>query len=366
MPLGFLTENPGSREMHRRRASFIGSGSSSSASTPFIEDDPLDELRTETKTLRKQVDTLLQQLSSQNDYRTQNDELRKENGDLKTKVGELETNMASILTQMQSNDNALSEELTREIKRLARRVGELEQTESQLQATAGILEVTKRDNARLSNQVRELRAAEATHKVEMEAAQHATSELERENEEVNGRLADVMKAMSEPGDARASREVKIMLADVTKENQSLKGRLREMEKSMEQMLLSSRDTGRADQLQRENRELKLHIQDLEQVTAQLQSQHEDSQLQQVLVAVTRENEGMKARIRDLQSGTVQTRTQHESRVADMQRRLDELAAENAQLKTQLQNTPPPRRGEEEEDMSVPPPAYDAIPPDIPH
>ncbi|TEB08693.1 hypothetical protein FA13DRAFT_1897664 [Coprinellus micaceus] len=124
-----------------------------------------------------------------------------------------------------------------------------------------------------------------------------------------------------------------MLADVTKENQSLKGKLREMEKSMEQMLLSSRDSGRVDQLQRENRELKLHIQDLEQ---------------------------------DLQAGTVQTRTQHESRVADMQRRLDELAAENAQLKTQLQNTPPPRRGEDEEDMSVPPPAYDAIPPDIPH
>lgn len=332
---------------------------------PLAEDDPLEELRTETKTLRKQVDTLLQQLSSQNEYRIQNEELRKENGVLKTKIGELETSMASVLTQMQSNDNALSDELSQDIARLTRRVGELEQTEQQLQTTAGILEATKRDNAKLQSQVRELRSADATHRVELEAARSAVTELERENEEVKARLADVMKAMAEPGDARASREVKIMLADVTKENQTLKGKLREMEKSMEQLLLSNRDTGRVEQLQRENRELRLHIQDLEQVTAQLQSQHEESHLQQVLMVVTRENEGMKSRIREMQAGTVQMRREQEARLAEMQRRLDEVAAENTQLKTQLRNTPAPR-GHEDEDMSVPPPAYDAIPPDIPH
>lgn len=156
-----------------------------------------------------------------------------------------------------------------------------------------------------------------------------------------------------------------MLADVTKENQTLKGRLREMEKSMEQLLLSSRDTGRVEQLQRENRELKLQIQDLEQVTAQLQSQHEESHLQQVLMVVTRENEGMKVRIREMQTGAVQMRTEHGTRIAEVQRRLDELAAENTQLKTQLQNAPS-RHRHEDEDMSVPPPAYDPIPPDIPH
>ncbi|KAJ3509341.1 hypothetical protein NMY22_g16331 [Coprinellus aureogranulatus] len=178
------------------------------------------------------------------------------------------------------------------------------------------------------------------------------------------------KQLKSGGSDSDEEETQLKLADVTKENQTLKGRLREMEKSMEQLLLSSRDTGRVEQLQRENRELKLHIQDLEQVSAQLQSQHEDSQVQQlqhVLGVVSRENDGMKVRIREMQAGVVQMRTEHESRMAEMQRRLDSLTAENAQLKTQLQNSPAPRgHHDEEEDMSVPPPAYDAIPPEIPH
>lgn len=374
MSLTFLTENPTSRSRDapgRRRTSTLGASSKPLPSLkPPLEgvdddDDPITDLRNETKTLRKQVDTLLHQLGSQNDFRIANETLRKENGDLKLKLTEVETSMASILHQMQSNDNALSDELTREIGRLTRRVGELEQTESQLQQTVGILEVAKRDNALLASQVRDLRSAEATHRVEVEAARTAADEVERENGVLRQRLGDMTKAMSEPGDARSSRELRLLMQDVTRENQEMKEKMREMERSMEAMLLSSRDSGRLEQKRRENRELQMQVQELEQLTAQLQKSNEDSHLQQILVVLTRENEGMKVRIREMQAGAAQVRGEHDTRVQDMQRKIDQLMAENSQLKTQAQQARSSRRHEDDEDMSVPPPAYDDnfIPPD---
>ncbi|KAJ2919871.1 hypothetical protein MD484_g562, partial [Candolleomyces efflorescens] len=369
--LTFLTENPITyKQSMKRRTSTIASASSST-STPLIEDDdPLEDLRTETKTLRRQVDNLLEQLSSQNEYRTLSDKLRQENGELKSKIVELEASMASVLTQMQNNDNALSEALTREIERLTSRVAELEQTETQLQQTVGILEVAKRDNGLLTNQIRDLRNAEASFKADAEAAQNALDELDREKNDLKGRLSDMMKAMSQPDNAGSSRELQVLLQDVTRENQKLKKRVREMERSMEQLLLSGRDTTRAEQLERENRELRMHIQDLEQVTAQLQSTHEDSHLQQVLVSITRENEGMKVRIRELQAGPAQMRSEYDGRIAEMQRRIDALTGENEHLKGQMRTMTTSRsRGQvhDGEDMSVPPPAYDDnefIPADI--
>ncbi|KAJ2925255.1 hypothetical protein H1R20_g11821, partial [Candolleomyces eurysporus] len=370
--LTFLTENPITYKQLKKRRTSTGASSSSATSTPLIEDDdPLEDLRTETKTLRRQVDNLLEQLSSQNEYRTSNEQLRRENGELKTKIAELETSMASVLTQMQSNDNALSEALTREIERLTGRVTELEQTETQLQQTVGILEVAKRDNGLLTNQIRDLRNAEATYKTDAEAAQNAMDDLEREKEDLKARLSDMMKVMSQPDNASSSRELRVLLQDVTKENQNLKKRVREMEKSMEQMLLSSRDTTRKEELKRENRELKLQIQELEQLTAQLQSTHEDSHLQQVLAMMTRENEGMKVRIRELQAGPAQVRSEYEGKIAEMQRKIDALSGENEHLKAQMRTMSTSRSGgrahHAEEDMSVPPPAYDDnefIPADI--
>ncbi|KAF5334601.1 hypothetical protein D9611_011984 [Ephemerocybe angulata] len=371
VPLKFLTENPSIRRdpLSRRRTSTVsGSGSNDtiSPSPPTAGpthplDDPLDELRTETKTLRRQVGNLLEQLSSQNEYRTANERLTRENGDLKAKLGELENSMAAILSQMQRNDNALSDELSAEIGRLTRRVAELEQAETQLQQTVGILEVAKREVGDLRGQVRDLRSAEATHRVELEAARSMAEELERENEGVKARLTDMTKAMSEPGDERSSRELRVLLQDVTRENQGLKERTREMERGMEQLLLESRDTGRVETLKRENRELRMQMRDLEQVTAQLQSTHEDNHLQQLLVVMTRENEGMKVRIRDMQAGMLQVRGEHEVKLLEMQRKIEELTSENSRLKTQLQGST--RR--DDEDMSVPPPAYDDnfIPPD---
>ncbi|KAF6764141.1 hypothetical protein DFP72DRAFT_870864 [Ephemerocybe angulata] len=371
VPLKFLTENPSIRRdpLSRRRTSTVsGSGSNDtiSPSPPTAVpthplDDPLDELRTETKTLRRQVGNLLEQLSSQNEYRTANERLTRENGDLKAKLGELENSMAAILSQMQRNDNALSDELSAEIGRLTRRVAELEQAETQLQQTVGILEVAKREVGDLRGQVRDLRSAEATHRVELEAARSMAEEVERENEGVKARLTDMTKAMSEPGDERSSRELRVLLQDVTRENQGLKERTREMERGMEQLLLESRDTGRVETLKRENRELRMQMRDLEQVTAQLQSSHEDNHLQQLLVVMTRENEGMKVRIRDMQAGMLQVRGEHEVKLLEMQRKIEELTSENSRLETQLQGST--RR--DDEDMSVPPPAYDDnfIPPD---
>ena len=329
-----------------------------SSSSQADDDDPFEELRQETKTLRRQVDTLLQQLSAQNDYRNANEQLRTENSELKAKISELEASMASVLRQMQSNDNALSDALTREIERLTTRVQELEQTESQLQQTTGILEVAKRDNTLLTGQIRDLRTAEATHKVELEAARHALEGLEAENTELKARLADMTKAMSEPDNANSSRELRVLLKDVTRDNMTLKGRVRELERSMEHMLLSNREGVETEQLKRENRELKMQIQELEMLAAQLQSTHEDSHLQQVLVVLTRENEGMKVRIRDMQANTAQVQQEADGRVAEMQRRLEELQRENEELRRQAAARPVPVRRDSAEDMSVPPPAYD--------
>ncbi|EAU89508.1 hypothetical protein CC1G_07734 [Coprinopsis cinerea okayama7 len=327
--------------------------------SPLSEDDPLEELKLETKTLRKQINTLLEQLGQQNDYRQQNEQLRTENEELKGKISELESNIASVLAQMQNNDNALSEELTKEIERLSSRVAELEQVEHQLQQATGMLQASKRENSNLTSQIRELRSAEANYRSEIEDARHAMEEFERENGELKTRLADMTKVMSEPDTANSARELRVLLRDITRENQGLKERVRAAERSREQLLLSSRDTTQIEDLQRKNRELQMEVQELEQLTAQLQSSQEDNHLQQVLLVVTRENEGMKVRIREMQ----QERAGHDNRVAEMQRRIQELERENTQLKTESSRM---ALSSQHHDQDVPPPAYDDsfIPPDL--
>lgn len=331
---------------------------SSATATPISEDyeDPLEELKTETKTLRRQIDTLLSQLSAQHDLRNQNDDFRSENTRLKSKVADLEASIASVLTQMQNNDNALSEELTKEIERLARRVAELEQTENQLQQTAGILEVSKRDNANMAAQLRDLRSAEVKMKGELEDAKHAMEDFEKESAELKQRLMDMTKVLSGPANGKGgdnAKELRILLADTTRDNQTLRSRMRATEKSMEQLLLSGKNTAQNDELRRQNRELQMQVQELEQIAAQLQSSHEDNHLQQVLLAVTRENEGMKVRIREMQTSGAQVRSDYDVRVLEMQRKLDELTAENTRLKTEVQESSGNRHS-----MDVPPPAYD--------
>ncbi|TFK19448.1 hypothetical protein FA15DRAFT_674421 [Coprinopsis marcescibilis] len=350
----FLTENPGTaKRLPSMRPDQMRRKSTSLNSIVSPEEDPLEELKTETKTLRRQIDNLLEQLSSQHEHRSRSEQLQQENSDLKAQIADLESSIASVLTQMQNNDNALSEELTKEIERLSRRVAELEQTEHQLQQTVGILEVAKRDNNVLAGQVRELRNAETTFKSEIEDARHAMEDIEKDNADLKARLSDMTKAMSEPDTAGSARELRVLLKDITRENQSLKERMRETERSMEQMLLSGKGTTQMDELKRENKDLKLQLQDLEQLTAQLQSTQEDNHLQQVLLVVSRENEGMKVRIRDMQSSTATLRSEYDAKLAEMQRKIDELIRENNQLKFQGGS----RQGGGA-DADVPPPAYD--------
>ncbi|KAH6918053.1 hypothetical protein BKA70DRAFT_1381078 [Coprinopsis sp. MPI-PUGE-AT-0042] len=327
------------------------------------EEDPLEELKAETKTLRRQIDNLLDQLGTQNELRKDNDTLRSENVTLKTKVSELEANVASVIMQMQHGDNALVEELGKEIESLTRRVSDLTETETQLLRVNGDLELAKRNIATLGSQIRDLRRAEAEHRAEMEDAKHAMEDLEADNKELKTRVEDMIKSIAGPDmkDSK-SKQLRVQLQEMTRENNTLKDRVRQAEKSME-ALLTSHDATKSEELRRQNRELQMQVQELEQLAAQLQSTQEDYHLQQLLAAVSRENEAMKGRLREAQASVTQQRTEHDNRVADMQRRLDELMRENEQLKVDLRNS---RRESTRSANDVPPPAYDDdyIPPDV--
>jgi epidermal growth factor receptor substrate 15 len=329
------------------------------------EDDPLEELKAENKTLRRQIDNLLDQVSSQNDVRKENDTLRSENAVLKEKVTELEANVASVIMQMQHSDNALVEELGKEIERLTKRVHQLSETETHLLRATGDLETSRRNIATLGSQIRELRRKDAEHKAEMEDAKHAMEDLEGDNKDLKTRLEDLIKSIASPDmkDSKSSsKQLKVQLQEMTRENNTLKDRIRESEKSMESLLISQ-DASKSEEIRRQNRELQMQVQELEQLAAQLQFTQDDQHLQQVLAVVTRENEAMKGRLREMQASVTQQRTENDTRVADMQRRLDELMRENEQLKVDLRNS---RRQSSRSANDVPPPAYDDdyIPPDV--
>lgn len=336
---------------------------------PTPEEDPLEELKSETKTLRRQIDNLLDQLGTQNELRKDNDALRNENVGLKAKVSELEANVASVIMQMQNSDNALVMELSTEVERLTKRVGELAQTETQLEQAARSLEDSKRQNTDLNTQIRDLRKAETEHKAEIEDAKHAMEELEAENKDVKTRLMDMTKAIQGPDgkDGKESKnlstkQLRVLLQDTNRENATLKERVRQVERSME-TLLTSQNAAKSDELQRHNRELRMQVHELETLAGQLQSSQDDHHLRQVFEAVSRENESMKGKMRELQASLTRQRGEHDTRVADLQRRLDELSQENAQLKMDLRNN---RRTSTQSANDVPPPAYDDsyIPPDV--
>ena len=366
------------------------------ASPPIAINDPLEELRTETKQLRVQVETLLKQLASQTDRREDNERLVRENSSLQSQIRELrlqgetlskqlasqadhradnerlvqensllqsqmrevETNMSQVL--MASEQGLVSEEISEEMQRLSSRVNELEHTELKLSQTTQMVTELRQANLSLIAQLRDSQAAEQSTQDDIMDLKKTLASKEQDNADLQARISDMGEVMSEtssPG--TSSRELQVLLRDVTRENERLKERVREMERSMEQLLLSSRNHARHDEMTRENRRLREQVQDLEMVTAQMQASTDQTQLQRVVDGMTRENDELKTRMREMQSSYSQHRTAIEHRLAQSQRQLEQLTQENERLKSAAQATAAPRaRSPEQEDNSVPPPAYD--------
>lgn len=366
------------------------------ASPPIAINEPLEELRTETKQLRLQVETLLKQLASQTDrredngrlvlensslqsqtlelrlqvetlskrlasqadHREDNERLVQENSLLESQMREVESNMSQVL--MASEQGLVSEEISEEMQRLSSRVNELEHTELKLSQTTQMLTELRQANLSLIAQLRDSQAAEQSVKDNIMDLQKTLASKEQDNADLQARISDMGEAMSgssSPG--TSSRELQVLLRDVTRENERLKERVREMERSMEQLLLSSRNHARHDEMTRENRRLREQVQDLEMVTAQMQASTDQTQLQRVIDGMTREIDELKTRMMEMQSSYSQHRTAIEHRLAQSQRQLEQLTQENEQLKSAAQATAASRaRSPEQEDNSVPPPAYD--------
>lgn len=318
----------------------------------------MEELRTETKQLRLQVENLLKQLASQTDHRADNERLVRENSLLQSQIREVEINMSQVL--MASEQGLVAEEISEEMQRLSSRVNELEHTELKLSQTTQMVTELRQANLSLIAQLRDSQATEQSAIDSIMDLKKTLASKEEDNADLQARISDMGQAISGTSTSdTSSRELQVLLRDVTRENERLKERVREMERSMEQLLLSSRNHARHDEVTRENRRLREQVQDLEMVIAQLQASTDQTQLQRVIDGMTRENDELKTRMREMQSSYSQHRTAIEHRLAQSQRQLEQLTQENERLKSAAQATAASRaHSPEQEDNSVPPPAYD--------
>jgi len=167
--------------------------------------------------------------------------------------------------------------------------------------------------------------------------------------------------MAEPNPAGSNRQLKMVFKDVTKENEKLKGEVRDMQKSMEQLLLSTKFHAKYDELDRENRRLKQHVQELEIIaTTSQSSQNGNGRLTQPnsnprsVEALSKENDKLKTQLREGQRAYADFKSTSETKVVEMQRQIDGLTHETNRLKIDEQS----RRTRPQEDNSVPPPSYD--------
>jgi len=146
------------------------------------------------------------------------------------------------------------------------------------------------------------------------------------------------------------------MADVTRENEGLKLRLRQMQKSTATLLFST-SNGHAEQddLRRENHRLAAQVQELEELTKELQTSSEDNELQRVLQDITHENEALKSSLRQVRQQVAHLQSSSQNQVQPLQREIVNLKAEIRRLQMQLQTSVSSRP---QEDPSVPPPAYE--------
>ena len=314
--------------------------------------EALEEFRKETSRLTLQVNSLLSQLTAQNNLQDVNESLRRERDSLKAELREMERTVSEVLSA--NDQNGSEEQYIQEINRLST---ELTSKEVKHETTQRMLAVLTEEDTDLRRQLRESQAATAKAKSEIEDLRQNVASREGDIIELRARLSDMGKEMAEGPESTSSnnRELRVLLRDVTRENDSLKGQVRNMQKSMEQLLLSTKSHAKFDEVERENRKLQAHVQDLEMLATQLQStpnnatqRHRD----QVLDEAGRENEQLKVQLQRGQRAFVELRTSSETTIEELQQKLAAMEHENNQLKMEVASSS--ERGQAD---SIPPPAY---------
>jgi len=347
--------------------------SDSSSSSPMIQkqtppslqldnsnNEALEEFKKETARLSLQVEGLLSQLTAQNRLRDTNEALRNENDTLKSELRDMERTVSEVLSASDLQ-RPQQEAYTQTIDRLT---AELSNKITQAEDFERMLAVVTQEAQELRASLRESQQALAKEQAEVEEHKTVISSQGGVISELKSRLSDMSKAMSQPSSTSSTntRELRILIRDVTKENDALKSQVRDMEKSMEQMLLSTKSHALFDEVDRENKRLKKHVQELELIATQLQSSNSGGSRAE-LENMKKENVQMKSQLRDDQRAIAELRSSMDTKISEMQQKIDNITHENNRLKMEAQgaaNRHPPR-----EDNSVPPPSYDdsfVIPP----
>ncbi|KAF8950785.1 hypothetical protein BDZ97DRAFT_1892340 [Flammula alnicola] len=374
-PMSFLTSpKPKSRSSSRELlspfedpAAELHNFSLSRHNTPPLSPRPpesasneaLEGFKKETARLSLQVESLLSQLTEQSRLRDGNEALRRENESLKSQLHDMERTVSEVLS---ANDRLGSQD--EYIEEIGRLTAELATKDTQSENSERMVAMLREDEQELRASLRESQAATAKAKNEAEELRKTVSTQSEEIKELNGRVADMSKAMSEPTSTTNNRELRVLLRDATRENESLKGQLRDTQKSMEQLLLSSKGPTQLDELRRENRRLKEQIQELELIATTVQSSSMPSSSSRSTESLTRENEHLRQQLRDGQRTFADFRSTNETKFVEMRQQIDSLTHENNRLKIDV-NASRRRQPQTQEDNSVPPPAYDdsfVIPP----
>jgi chromosome segregation ATPase len=266
---------------------------------------------------------------------------------------EMERTVSEVLSA--NDQNGSEEQYIQEINRLST---ELASKEVEHETTHRLLAVLTEEDTDLRQQLRESQAATAKAKSENEDLLQKVASRDGDIFELRARLSDMGKEMAEGPESTSSnnRELRVLLRDVTRENDSLKGQVRDMQKSMEQLLLSTKSHAKFDEAERENRRLQAQVQELEMLASQIQSNPNNStQLHHnpALDEAARENEQLKVQLQTGHRVFAEFQTSSESTIDELQRKLATMEHENNQLKIEVANS----SERVQADNSIPPPAY---------
>ena len=262
----------------------------------------------------------------------------------------------TILEVLSANDQNESEE--QYIQEIGRLTAELANKETQHESTERMLAALTEEDKDLRRQIRDLQGATTKAKSESEDFWRTIHSQKGEITELRTRVADMGKAMSEgPESTTDNRELRVLFRDVTRENEGLKVQVRDMQKSMEQLLLSTQFHAKYDEVERENRRLKDELQELEMLATHLPSAANNSALRQQKQALDEENEKLKGQLQVGHRAFDEFRTTSELAAEELRRKLSTMEHELHQLKIEIGNS---SGGQRQEDNSLPPPAYDGF------
>lgn len=301
------------------------------------------------------MDILLGQLTEQNTLRQANEALTAANSTLKTHLHDMERTVSEVLS---ANERVGSEE--QYMQEIAHLNAELATKETEYEDSQRKLAMLNQDSQDLKAALRHEQAKASDAHREAEELRQANNSYANELNIMRARVADMGKAMAEPGVANNTRELRMLLSDVTQDNEKLKAQLRDMKKEMEDFLLSSRSPTQIDELKRENRRLKEQVHDLEVMVATVQSSTNAAMANsrpglasRGSETLARENEQLRQQLRDGQRAYADLRSNSETKIVDLQQKVEGLERDNNQLKQEARSNMPPQ-----EDRSVPPPSYD--------